>query len=245
MAASAKPRARPRRSRTTRRPSMRSSSAARVTNNALAERLGVTPASASSMVKKLDELGLVEHVPYKGVKLTDERSPGGARGAPPPPAARAVPGRVAGRAVGPRARRGRGARARAVGRAGGADRGEAGQPHSRPARRPDPDRGPRDRGAAHPGARVARDRVDAVCSCEFPTRTPACSATSRSWASRRGIASRSWTASPSGDRCSRASEAECTRSAASWRQRCGSSRTRRPHTLRVSPPSTSRLTPVT
>ncbi|MGH2979898.1 MAG: metal-dependent transcriptional regulator [Solirubrobacterales bacterium] len=41
-----------------------------VTNNALAERLGVTPASASSMVKKLDELGLVKHVPYKGVKLT-------------------------------------------------------------------------------------------------------------------------------------------------------------------------------
>jgi DtxR family transcriptional regulator, Mn-dependent transcriptional regulator len=42
-----------------------------VTNNALAERLGVTPASASSMVKKLDELGLVEHVPYKGMKLTE------------------------------------------------------------------------------------------------------------------------------------------------------------------------------
>ena len=42
-----------------------------VTNNALAERLHVTPASASSMVKKLDELGLVTHVPYKGVKLTD------------------------------------------------------------------------------------------------------------------------------------------------------------------------------
>jgi DtxR family Mn-dependent transcriptional regulator len=41
-----------------------------VTNNALAERLGVTAASASSMVKKLDELGLVTHVPYKGVKLT-------------------------------------------------------------------------------------------------------------------------------------------------------------------------------
>jgi DtxR family Mn-dependent transcriptional regulator len=41
-----------------------------VTNNALAERLGVTPASASSMVKKLGELGLVTHVPYKGVKLT-------------------------------------------------------------------------------------------------------------------------------------------------------------------------------
>jgi DtxR family Mn-dependent transcriptional regulator len=42
-----------------------------VTNNALAERLGVTPASASSMVKKLDEMGLVTHVPYKGMKLTD------------------------------------------------------------------------------------------------------------------------------------------------------------------------------
>ena len=41
-----------------------------VTNNALAERLGVTPASASSMVKKLDELGFVSHVPYKGIKLT-------------------------------------------------------------------------------------------------------------------------------------------------------------------------------
>jgi DtxR family Mn-dependent transcriptional regulator len=41
-----------------------------VTNNALAERLQVTPASASAMVKKLDELGLVRHVPYKGMKLT-------------------------------------------------------------------------------------------------------------------------------------------------------------------------------
>src|SRR3954464_6082391 len=41
-----------------------------VTTNALAERLDVTPASASGMVRKLDELGLVEHVPYKGVQLT-------------------------------------------------------------------------------------------------------------------------------------------------------------------------------
>jgi DtxR family Mn-dependent transcriptional regulator len=41
-----------------------------VTTTALAERLGVTPASASSMVKKLDELGFVSHVPYKGVRLT-------------------------------------------------------------------------------------------------------------------------------------------------------------------------------
>ena len=43
-----------------------------VTTNALSERLGVTPASASGMVKKLDELGLVTHVPYKGVELTGD-----------------------------------------------------------------------------------------------------------------------------------------------------------------------------
>jgi DtxR family Mn-dependent transcriptional regulator len=41
-----------------------------VTTNALAERLGVSAASASSMVKRLDGLGLVEHAPYKGVVLT-------------------------------------------------------------------------------------------------------------------------------------------------------------------------------
>ena len=42
-----------------------------VNTNAIAERLGVTPASASNMAKKLSGLGLVEHVPYKGVRLTD------------------------------------------------------------------------------------------------------------------------------------------------------------------------------
>ena len=41
-----------------------------VTTTALADRLEVTPASASGMVRKLDELGLVTHVPYKGVQLT-------------------------------------------------------------------------------------------------------------------------------------------------------------------------------
>ena len=41
-----------------------------VTTTALAERLGVTAASASGMVRKLDEQGLVTHVPYKGVRLT-------------------------------------------------------------------------------------------------------------------------------------------------------------------------------
>jgi DtxR family Mn-dependent transcriptional regulator len=43
-----------------------------VTTNALADRLGVTPASASGMVKRLGELGLVEHRPYRGVSLTDD-----------------------------------------------------------------------------------------------------------------------------------------------------------------------------
>jgi DtxR family Mn-dependent transcriptional regulator len=42
-----------------------------VSTNALAERLGVSAASASAMVKRLDGLGLVEHVPYKGVALTE------------------------------------------------------------------------------------------------------------------------------------------------------------------------------
>jgi DtxR family Mn-dependent transcriptional regulator len=43
-----------------------------VSTNALAERLGVTPASASGMIKRLGELGLVEHRPYRGVSLTDD-----------------------------------------------------------------------------------------------------------------------------------------------------------------------------
>jgi DtxR family transcriptional regulator, Mn-dependent transcriptional regulator len=43
-----------------------------VTTNALADRLGVTAGSASGMVKRLGELGLVEHRPYHGVSLTDQ-----------------------------------------------------------------------------------------------------------------------------------------------------------------------------
>ncbi|HVE69438.1 MAG TPA: metal-dependent transcriptional regulator [Solirubrobacteraceae bacterium] len=41
-----------------------------VSTNALAERLSVTPASASGMVKKLAERGLASHVPYRGVELS-------------------------------------------------------------------------------------------------------------------------------------------------------------------------------
>jgi DtxR family transcriptional regulator, Mn-dependent transcriptional regulator len=42
-----------------------------VTTNALAGRLGVTAASASGMVKRLHELELVFHEPYRGVWLTE------------------------------------------------------------------------------------------------------------------------------------------------------------------------------
>jgi DtxR family transcriptional regulator, Mn-dependent transcriptional regulator len=45
---------------------------ARVSTSALAERQGVSPASASAMVKKLAALELVVLVPYRGVSLTRE-----------------------------------------------------------------------------------------------------------------------------------------------------------------------------
>jgi DtxR family Mn-dependent transcriptional regulator len=38
---------------------------------AIAHRLSVTPASASGMVRKLDEFGLVTHERYRGVRLTE------------------------------------------------------------------------------------------------------------------------------------------------------------------------------
>jgi len=41
-----------------------------VSNSALAERMGVTPGSASAMAKKLAGAGLVDHVRYRGVVLT-------------------------------------------------------------------------------------------------------------------------------------------------------------------------------
>ena len=47
------------------------SSGERVTTSALATRMGVSAPSASAMTKRLDELGLVERVPHRGVALTD------------------------------------------------------------------------------------------------------------------------------------------------------------------------------
>jgi DtxR family Mn-dependent transcriptional regulator len=44
---------------------------AAVSTNDLAERLGVTPGAVSAMVRKLSDVGLVAHEPYRGVRLTD------------------------------------------------------------------------------------------------------------------------------------------------------------------------------
>jgi DtxR family transcriptional regulator, Mn-dependent transcriptional regulator len=41
-----------------------------VSTNELAERLHVTPGAVSAMVRKLSDVGLVEHEPYRGVRLT-------------------------------------------------------------------------------------------------------------------------------------------------------------------------------
>ena len=41
-----------------------------VSTSALADRLGVSPASASAMVKRLESLGLASREPYHGVRLT-------------------------------------------------------------------------------------------------------------------------------------------------------------------------------
>jgi DtxR family transcriptional regulator, Mn-dependent transcriptional regulator len=43
-----------------------------VSTNDLAERLGLTPGSVSAMLRKLADVGLVEHERYRGVRLTSE-----------------------------------------------------------------------------------------------------------------------------------------------------------------------------
>ena len=42
------------------------------TTSAIAERMGVSAPSATAMMKRLDELGLVERAPYHGVTLTEK-----------------------------------------------------------------------------------------------------------------------------------------------------------------------------
>ena len=43
----------------------------KVTTSLLADRLGVVPASVTSMIKKLAKMRLVVHQPYQGVELTE------------------------------------------------------------------------------------------------------------------------------------------------------------------------------
>ena len=43
-----------------------------VSTTALAQRLSITPGSVSAMLKRLDEMGLIVHIPYRGVRLTDD-----------------------------------------------------------------------------------------------------------------------------------------------------------------------------
>jgi len=52
--------------------SLESREEAPVSTNALAERLGITPGSVSAMLKRLDELGLISHTRYRGVRLTED-----------------------------------------------------------------------------------------------------------------------------------------------------------------------------
>ncbi|UJA19758.1 metal-dependent transcriptional regulator [Thermoleophilia bacterium SCSIO 60948] len=42
-----------------------------VSTSAIAERLEISPGSVTAMVKRMGELGLLEHQPYRGVTLTD------------------------------------------------------------------------------------------------------------------------------------------------------------------------------
>jgi len=52
--------------------SLTAASDAGASTNDLAEKLGISAGSVSAMIKRLDEDGLVEHVPYRGARLTDE-----------------------------------------------------------------------------------------------------------------------------------------------------------------------------
>jgi DtxR family transcriptional regulator, Mn-dependent transcriptional regulator len=47
------------------------SSGQRATTTVIANRMGVAPSSATSMLKKLAALGLAEHAPYRGVTLSE------------------------------------------------------------------------------------------------------------------------------------------------------------------------------
>ena len=127
--------------------------------------------------------------PYHGVRADRGRGARGAGGHPPPPPARALPGRGAGHALGPRPRGGRGARARDLARAVGADRARSSATPrtTRTATRSRPPTGEIEEGALAPLADLERGRARASSrACRTPT--PRCCATCRRAGSRRGDA---------------------------------------------------------
>ena len=135
-----------------------------------------------------------------------------ARGHAPPPSARVVPDRRPRHAVGPRARRGRGARALHLRGAGGADRGRArrsdattrtatrsrtGSSRSRPS---PPSRSPRSRSAAPAPWRGCPTRIRPCCASSprggsGPARSCECTSASRSAARSRSRSTASLTRS--------------------------------------------------
>ena len=109
-----------------------------ITPKVLADRLGVAPSSVTEMVKKMAASGLVSHVPYGAVRLTDA---GLARALAVVRRHRLIETWLVqrdGLRLGRGARRGRGARARDLRPAARGDRRAARPPGARPARRPIP-----------------------------------------------------------------------------------------------------------
>ena len=140
------------------------------------------PGSVSAMLKQLDELGLITHVPYRGVRLTDDGRRVALEVIRHHRLLESYPRRGARDALGSRARRGRGARARALGGARGADRGQA------RATRPSIPTAIRSRAPTSSSRSARRDSLDSLrarrrgrCSCACRTPTRRCCAT---WPSR-------------------------------------------------------------
>ena len=132
-----------------------------VTTSALAERLGVAPSSVTAMLKRLDELGLVRYEPYHGVTLTAAGERVALEVIRHHRLIEAFLAETLGNALGPRPRRGRGARALHLGGPRAADRRQARQPDARPPRRPDPDA----------RARLAADRTTALAELRGRSRS--------------------------------------------------------------------------
>ena len=125
-----------------------------VSTSAIAERLEVSPASASAMVKRLESMGLVSTSLITGWSSARPASAWLWRCCATTGCSR-LSGGGPRRAVGPGPQGGRGAGARDLAGALGADRREARPSDARSPRGSDPDRRRRDRGGAHRRARRA------------------------------------------------------------------------------------------